>query len=111
MKLGAEIEEDYTTWACEEGSTCEGACLGTAQLRRDVRTSGTENPNPLISARRGDLVYVTLVNPADKTIIPDVNLTSPFSLEMPIEGDLNTSEYSLQVGHVNNTQPLVLNSF
>ncbi len=85
-------------WTCSPGIPCQGACITTVQMPLDVRTSSTTLSSPLISTQRSDLIGMQILNPITEAFL-NPNLASGQGTEfvLPIYGQVNTSQYSLEV--------------
>ena len=96
-KFGSEIEGNYTVWDCDVADQCDDACIVSAQIPRDLLSVQTTALNALLSPRRSDLIELQLINPVTDVFLEVVNLKTPVQLIAPIDGDVDSEEYSLEV--------------
>lgn len=93
------MEEAYTSWTCgSSGELCEGGCVGSAQIPRDLLTVSSSSAQPLLSTRRSHLVALYFIN-TNTEAVESVNVTAEnIAITMPIEGtEMNLTLYSMEV--------------
>ncbi|KAK3096542.1 hypothetical protein FSP39_001147, partial [Pinctada imbricata] len=96
ITYGASIQSDYTQWNCTSTENCNGACFTSSQLNKDLVTATSSQRFTMDLTRRSDIISIKMVNPSTHDIMTVENLTSPIMITVPINGDVNETEYMLQ---------------
>ena len=97
MQLGTRLEEDFNRWGCTEKHECEGVCVASAQLSRDLISSTAVSKQDHV--RRSDIITVELMNPQTEEFIP-LNMRGVNggpTIAVPIIGVLDSTSHSIQV--------------
>lgn len=92
------MENSYLLWECDSGVDCEGMCLASVEMSRDVISSGSTAFAPLLTTRRSNIVGLMMVNPStDEFVALNMSANGTVTLKMPISGEVNLTAYSLEV--------------
>ena len=97
-QLSSYLEDTYELWQCDSGVDCEGACLASVEMSRDVITSGSTSVSPLVSTRRSNIIGLMMLNPETDAFIPlNMSTNGTILFDIHISGSVNESAYMLQV--------------
>ncbi len=79
IEPGRQLADMLARWNCDEDMECEGACLATAQLTRDLVTCSSLANTSLLETRYSDIILISLINMYREEFI-SVYLTGPGSM-------------------------------
>lgn len=98
VTYGISIQNKYASWDCSPYLSCYGACFVSAQLTKDLVTPTSPSEMSLTNrVRRSDIIILKVINPVENSILTVGNLETPITITIRVDGDVNTTAYSLQV--------------
>ncbi|CAG2232790.1 unnamed protein product [Mytilus edulis] len=97
VTYGISIQNKYASWDCSPYLSCYGACFVSAQLTKDLVTPTSPSEMSLTNrVRRSDIIILKVINPVENSILTVGNLETPITITIRVDGDVNTTAYSLQ---------------